>query len=44
MKMTIKTRIRGGRLATNRNASVALKVATQLKGGRLATNRNLSVR
>lgn len=42
--MTVKTQLKGGRLASNHNPTVALKVATSLKGGRLATNHNLSLR
>jgi hypothetical protein len=44
MQMTVRTQIKGGRLAQNHNPTVTLKVATQLKGGRLATNHNPTVR
>lgn len=42
--MTVKTQLKGGRLATNHNPVVSLKVATKVKGGRLAQNHNPSVR
>lgn len=42
--MTLRTSLRGGRLAQNRNTTVSLKVATQVKGGKLAANHNTTVR
>jgi hypothetical protein len=47
--MKVKTKIRGGRLAANHNATVTggeggIKVKTRIRAGRLASNRNVIVR
>jgi hypothetical protein len=41
--LKVKTGLKGGRLASNHNAT-ALKVKTGLKGGRLAVNHSRALR
>jgi hypothetical protein len=42
--MTVKTKLKGGKIALNRNTTATLKVARQLEGGRLANHHDASVR
>jgi len=41
--MKIKTRVRGGRLASNHSQTAGLKVRSQVKAGRLASNHNQTI-